>query len=253
MGLELSEEAQKILDKKIDTLDKEYKKGNYAPKTVPRKLPTSDVLWHFHPIGFLEQLERMMKKWHDPVDNPQITIFTKSGRNDPHNSAFGGHRGRPHSGLDIFTPYQTQIHACLNGTVVYTGFIKGYGKTLVIQVNKKDLELSRRNYQLKYDKEVLEGDQYSRREERYLLYAHLDSFKVKVRDKVSTGEVVALSGVTGYAEGTFGPHLHFEISSKKLPSKGDGYKYRTNPLNYFKLKDSNIEYQEKYKQKTYSK
>ena len=58
-GTELTESNQKLVDSKLDELDKEYQKGKYAPKTVPRKLPKSDVLWHFHPIGFLEQLERI--------------------------------------------------------------------------------------------------------------------------------------------------------------------------------------------------
>lgn len=188
-----------------------------------------------------------------PVDKPQITIFTKSGRDDLHNSAFGGYRGRPHSGLDIFTPYRTELKACMDGKVVYTGSMTGYGKTMVIEVDKNKLESYRKDYALKYDKEEIEGDSYMSGANRYLLYAHLDSFSVELHKKVTKGQVIALSGVTGYAEGTHDPHLHFEISSKKLPSKGDGYKYRTNPLNYITLVKEDKEYQRKFRKKTYTK
>ena len=172
-----------------------------------------------------------------PVENPQITIYTHSGREDKHNSAFGGHRGRPHNGLDIFTPYRTELKACLDGKIVYVDFINGYGKTIVIEVDKKELESYRKDYKLQYDKEEKEGSSYMSGSDRFLLYAHLDS----------------LSGVTGYAEGTQGPHLHFEITSKKLPSKGDNYKYRSNPLNYVTLIKEDKPHQLKYKKDTYTK
>ena len=188
-----------------------------------------------------------------PVAKPQITIFTKSGRDDLHNSAFGGHRGRPHNGLDIFTPYRTELKACMDGKGVYTGSMTGYGKTIVIKVDKNKLESYRKDYTLQYDKEVREGDSYMSGENRYLLYAHLDSFSVKLNQKVKKDDVVALSGVTGYAEGTHGPHLHFEISSKKLPSKGDGYKYRSNPLNYITLTKEDKAHQKKFRKQTYTK
>ena len=54
------------------------------------------------------------------------------------------------------------------------------------------------------------------------------------------------SGVTGVAEGTHGPHLHIEFSSKMLPQKGDGYKYRCNPLYYIKLSTENLNLQKQH-------
>lgn len=125
----------------------------------------------------------------------------------------------------------------------------GYGKTIVIKVDKKELESHRKDYNFKYDKE---GDSYMSGTNRYLLYGHLDSYDVKLNQDVKKGDIVALSGVTGYAEGTQGPHLHFEITSKKLPSKGDRYKYRSNPLNYITLTKEDKQYQRKYKKDTYT-
>jgi murein DD-endopeptidase MepM/ murein hydrolase activator NlpD len=39
-------------------------------------------------------------------------------------------------------------------------------------------------------------------------YLHLSKIKVKVGDMVEQGEVIGLSGQTGYA---YGPHLHLSV------------------------------------------
>ena len=66
------------------------------------------------------------------------------------------------------------------------------------------------------------------------------------KNDVNAGDVIAISGVTGVAEGTHGPHLHIEFSSKMLPQKGDGYKYRCNPLYYIKLSTENLNLQKQH-------
>jgi hypothetical protein len=55
----------------------------------------------------------------------------------------------------------------------------------------------------------------------YALYAHLEtgSIKVKVGDRVSSGQVIALLGNTG---NTDGPHLHFHVMSTPDPLRSDG-------------------------------
>lgn len=223
------------------TKNHEEKKRFFKDKSS-KTFKTNECLWRKGGNG----------KWYDPVENPQITIFTYSGRNDEANASFGNHRGRPHTGIDIFTPYRTPIYASLNGKIVYKGTMSGYGNTIVIEVDKDELENCRISYSLQYDKEVLEGNYYSSSEKRYLLYAHLDEFKVGMKD-VSAGELIALSGVTGSAENTHGPHLHFEVSSKKIPQRGDAFKYRTNPLNYISLVKSDLEFQKKYRKPTKTK
>jgi hypothetical protein len=55
----------------------------------------------------------------------------------------------------------------------------------------------------------------------YALYAHLKtgSIKVKVGDRLSSGQVIALLGNTG---NTDGPHLHFHVMSTPDPLRSDG-------------------------------
>ena len=185
-------------------------------------------------------------EWHDPIDNPQITLHNFSGGYDPDFSSFGGHRGRPHTGLDIFAiNKKTKIYACLKGEIVYNDVIPGYGKTIVLKVDKDLLEKHKKNYTLKYDKEVTKGDLYDSGKDRYILYGHLNSFEFKSKN-VEPGDVIAISGVTGVAEGTHGPHLHIEFSSKMLPQKGDNYKYRCNPLLYIYLSKEDLQLQKQY-------
>lgn len=188
-------------------------------------------------------IEPKNDEWHDPVDNPQITVHDFGGRYDPDFSSFGGHRGRPHTGLDIFAiNKKTNIYACLKGEIVYSDVIPGYGKSIVLKVDKDLLEKNKKNYTLQYDKEETKGSHYDSGADRYILYAHLDSYKFK-SNNVKAGDVIAISGVTGVAEGTHGPHLHIEFSSKKLPQKGDRYKYRCNPLYYIKLSPVDLQLQ----------
>ncbi|MBI2039847.1 M23 family metallopeptidase [Candidatus Microgenomates bacterium] len=63
------------------------------------------------------------------------------------------------------------------------------------------------------------------------IYAHLQSSKVSVGDKVKIGEVVGLSGKTGAA---FGEHLHFGIKLKK-PDLYNGYLGFIDPSPYFRM------------------
>ncbi|MEN4761841.1 hypothetical protein ABEG63_16030 [Chryseobacterium sp. C39-AII1] len=198
------------------------------------------------PLKAKNQISKSNSSWHDPVDNPQITVHNFNGSYDPDFSSFGGHRGRPHTGLDIFAiNKRTKIYACLKGKIVYSDNIPGYGKTIVLKVDKDDLEKNKKNYTLKYDREQTKGDAYDSGENRYILYAHLSSYEFTKKD-VEPGDVIAISGVTGIAEATHGPHLHIEFSSKQLPQRGDHYKYRCNPLYYISLVTPDRSLQEKY-------
>ncbi|KAF0153408.1 MAG: peptidase M23 [Ignavibacteria bacterium] len=88
---------------------------------------------------------------------------------------------RMHNGIDIITDVGTKVYAPGNGTVESVGWKGGYGLTM----------------------EIAHGFGYK------TLYAHLESVKVKVGQKVNRGDFVAYSGNTGRLSS--GPHLHYEV------------------------------------------
>lgn len=103
-------------------------------------------------------------------------------------SAYYGYRISPmsntvqfHRGLDIAIPENTNIYACLDGTITEINFDSGgYGVYV-----------------------VLEGDL-----DRVVKYAHLNATKdLYVGKEVKQGDLIAFSGNTGASTG---PHLHLE-------------------------------------------
>jgi len=95
-------------------------------------------------------------------------------------SRFGTRWGRNHEGIDIASSKGTEIKAAATGKVVFAGTKSGYGKIVIID----------------------HGNGF----ESY--YAHCDTIKVNVGDKVEEGQLIATVGTTGRVTG---PNLHFEI------------------------------------------
>lgn len=85
-----------------------------------------------------------------------------------------------HSGIDIGVDYGTPIHAADSGTVIYAGWISGYGNAVIIDHGN--------------------GMQ--------TLYGHNQSLNVSEGQSVSKGQVIAFAGSTGNSTG---PHCHFEV------------------------------------------
>lgn len=97
-----------------------------------------------------------------------------------------------HTGTDFAAPYGATTMAANSGTVVYSGWMSGYGQTIVIDHGG--------------------GVQ--------TLYAHSSSLLVSNGQKVQRGQAIAKVGSTGMSTG---PHLHFEV---RINGR------HTNPMNY---------------------
>ncbi len=85
-----------------------------------------------------------------------------------------------HTGVDIAAPYGTPVNVTSSGRVIYVGWIKGYGKTVI----------------------VYHGYGF------VTLYGHLLDYAVGYGEKVEKGQIIGYVGSTGR---TSGPHLHYEV------------------------------------------
>jgi murein DD-endopeptidase MepM/ murein hydrolase activator NlpD len=97
-----------------------------------------------------------------------------------------------HTGIDLSAPSGTPIRAADGGTVLFSGWRGGYGKTVIVQ----------------------HGNGLA------TLYAHMSAIHVGTGQSVDKGGVLGLVGSTGYSTG---PHLHFEVRKNGSP---------VNPLSY---------------------
>jgi hypothetical protein len=105
-------------------------------------------------------------------------------------NATGGAHPRPHKGIDYGTAIGSKIVAAAAGTVQSVG-----GST----ANTYGKKGGGRSYGLHII--INHGNGYS------TVYAHLSSAQVSAGMQVAQGQVIALSGNSGYSTG---PHLHFE-------------------------------------------
>jgi len=110
----------------------------------------------------------------------------------PVTSGFGSRWGRMHDGIDIGVPVGTPVHAAAAGTVIYAGWMSGYGNIVVID----------------------HGNGLS------TAYAHNSQLIVGQGASVGKGFVIALSGNTGHSTG---PHVHFEVRLNGSPVDPLGY------------------------------
>lgn len=85
-----------------------------------------------------------------------------------------------HEGVDIASRFGSQIKAMGGGVVSFAGEKEGYG--IAVEINH--------------------GNGYTTR------YAHCKTILVRVGDRVTKGQDIALVGTTGRSTG---PHLHFEV------------------------------------------
>ena len=87
---------------------------------------------------------------------------------------------RMHTGIDIAAPAGQAIVASESGTVIYSGWLGGYGNTVIIA----------------------HDDRVS------TLYGHCSTLAVSIGQEVQKGQTIGAVGSTGFSTGA---HLHFEV------------------------------------------
>ena len=110
----------------------------------------------------------------------------------PITSCFCMRWGRMHTGIDIAPGYGTPIKAAKSGTVIFAGWMGGYGNAVIIS----------------------HGGGLS------TLYGHQSRMAVHQGESVSQGQTIGYVGSTGHSTG---PHLHFETRVNGSPQ---------NPMRY---------------------
>ena len=98
----------------------------------------------------------------------------------PVTSTFGPRWGRMHEGIDIAAPSGAPIASVASGTIIYAGWLGGYGNLVVVD----------------------HGGGVS------TAYAHMSSIASGTGQGVAQGQVIGYVGSTGHSTG---PHLHFEV------------------------------------------
>jgi murein DD-endopeptidase MepM/ murein hydrolase activator NlpD len=110
----------------------------------------------------------------------------------PITSPFGMRWGTLHPGIDIGVPVGTPIHAAGSGTVVWCGWMSGYGNLVMIDHHNG----------------------------LATLYGHQSRVAVACGQNVTTCDVIGYSGCTGFCTG---PHVHFEVRVNGTPVDPLGY------------------------------
>ncbi len=114
-----------------------------------------------------------------PADGPVTSRFGMR-----HHPILG--RSRMHNGVDIGAGYGSAIYAAASGEVIFSGYMRGYGNTVVID----------------------HGGGIS------TLYGHCSALLVNEGQSVAKGQNIARVGSTGMSTG---PHLHWEVRRNGSP------------------------------------
>lgn len=100
---------------------------------------------------------------------------------------------KKHPGVDVVTPENKSVLACLSGTVIYSGFSQKDGHILILEHANEFISV----------------------------YKHNQARLKKTGDRVRTGDPIAIVGNSG--ENSNGPHLHFELWLSQKPINPEDY------------------------------
>lgn len=110
-------------------------------------------------------------------------------------SSFGQRWGRMHEGIDIAADTGSPIYAAMDGKVVFSGWMNGYGKMIKIK-HSNNIET---------------------------IYGHCSSLRVTTGATIKKGQLIGNVGSTGNSTG---PHLHFEVIVNGKPVNPYPYIYK---------------------------
>ncbi|WP_017498041.1 M23 family metallopeptidase [Flavobacterium sp. WG21] len=135
--------------------------------------------------------------WRNPLDRMELRGWYKSGwlLNESKYLLNTKYRNKgKHLGLDLFTPVDIPVYACIDGIVLILDPV--YSQTFGLHVR-------------------IEG--YYNEKKYNFFYAHLSKIVVKNNQKVKAGTLLGFTGQTGEAEGQPAAfnHLHFEVRSSR--------------------------------------
>lgn len=162
-------------------------------KAVAGLLLTSIVIFSFLPARFQQKAFKMVGL--GSIQSQTLFSVPLPVDYDYVSSPFGRRWGRQHQGIDLAAQTGAPIYAASSGTVLHSGWERGYGKSVVIDHG----------------------------EGMHTRYGHCSQVLIKPGVSVVKGQLIAQVGSTGHSTG---PHLHFEVIVKGV---------RKNPAWYYQF------------------
>ena len=147
-----------------------YVSSNFGIRKNP--IPSKKLMIAGKSIG-INALEK------DSLGNPVKAITEKGDKAN-------ADQMQNHKGIDIASPYGSDVFCAAKGKVVFAGQKGGYGNCVIVE----------------------HGNGLA------TLYGHLSKVIVKANQEVTVGELIAKSGNSGRSTG---PHLHYEVRKNNTP------------------------------------
>jgi murein DD-endopeptidase MepM/ murein hydrolase activator NlpD len=168
-----------------NTVKVNYIKRREAPYTIPEKLGGTTAQGQIDLVSTLAEENGAFKKIKTGTKIWWISDFESPLKDPKIADEFGytrklGAMVMAHKGVDYSAPEGTKVFSINDGIVRLVGDYRNYGKTVIVDHGLGVLSF----------------------------YLHLSEPKVKVGQFVYKGDLLALSGETGYADS---PHLHFSM------------------------------------------